>query len=888
MDTTIKVTKKGTHYAVVKETVTNTLYVDEVWYVVDIASGTKIKKCYTASDAKWYLSNLESGYDTPETYKTSWNYEWGKPIDLPPSLQKMQQQLLNPTPSKTKAGKPIGTTVPSLVAAEDVGPYKVLELDDGTFGFYVPSSGASKLGYKTKGGASKGGAKEAANAAAKTLSDMGVDAGSDAVDTLLKVYEDRMRGMYGQAAADMTRKQAEYLSKFQQKNSEMLKAVSDGRMSNEQYRKWLAGQASTRQWLGEMVDGLSQDLVDADKNAMRMLNGYTLRAYGENFNFATFQIEGQASIDTGFALYNESTVARLVSNPEGSLLPDLPQAKIDELKDAVWSKQKITACVSQSILQGESVPEAAKRLRAVVGMSANAAMRTARTTLTAAQNLGRLDAGRRAKAMGIRLKKQWIATVDARTRYSHREIDRETVELEEDFSNGCDCPAHLNTGRDPSEVYNCRCAMRYVLPDHEYDDLPDYTREGVAYDDWKNERLTKLAAQKDKIQAQLDDANAHIADLKKLLPDDEDFASKFHTSIISGSSKVSDWSEDAVRKSEDYYFQKLQQAIASNNQFDIDWYKKRLAQLKEYDDAGRAYHAALKTIEPQLKRWQDVADDAKGKLKKINAKGGGKTFTAQALDSAYKFVNDPRNGIDGMRECDRLLRPYVGEAWKNATQAQRRAAYTYTGSPYVHYNRPLNGFNRNYWSFVGYGAVDIDNEGYGSEVRELTTFLQHCENPADRWVRRGTNTGEMDTFFGFPAQNRFENMTDEELQGLVGHSARIGSFLSTGNCIGDSSQPSDSSSGVYKGSTGFSGTVDLQIFVPEGAQVAYAVPFSACDSGSGLSWDGVSGQSSFGTENETILQRGGSYTCIGIERHGWRYLVQLELHPEDGYDLFQQ
>lgn len=866
-----KVTKKGKLYAVVKAD-----YWDE-WFVVDISSGTIIDNQWSASAAKWMLEKLEDGWETPDSYDKPWNHNYGKPIDMPASLKKMQQQILNPKPKK-QAHKPIGSTSTSIVETIDNGTHLILKMDDGTFGVLVPSTGESKMGLKTLGGAKTSAKSMLKKMAGQKLGEMGVDAGSDAVDTLIKTYEDRVRDMYSQAAMEMVEKQKKFMGEFRKEQQDMLKSLSDGVVTQKQYDAWLREQTMMQDWYRDMVDSLSNDLVAADKRAMEMLNGYVPRAYAENMNFATFQIEGDTSLKTGFSLYNESTVARLVSNPEGSLLPKLPQPKADKLKDAVWSKRKINACVTQSILQGESVPDAAKRLASVVGMSANSAMMAARTTLTSAQNLGRLDAGRRAKEMGIELKKQWIATVDSRTRYSHRELDRETVELEEAFSNGCTYPA--DPDGEPHEVCNCRCAMRYVLPNHEYDDLPDVTKEGVAYDEWKNEHMTKLAAQKDKLQAQLDNANAHINDLKKLLPEDKNFQSKFGTNIIDGTSQVSKWSEQAVAQSEDYYFKKLQEAIAKNNQYDIDWYKNRLAQLKEYDDAGRAYHEAQKAIAPEIAKWQEKADVAKKKLKKI---GSGNAYSQAAIQNAYAFV-----GYEGREEADKLLRSYVGDAWRSATDAQHYAAWDYTTNDYEKFNRPLNGFDGGYYKFVGYGAVDIDREGRGEETRQLTTFLQACSNPVDRWVRRGTGAGEMDTFFGFPTQDRFRHMSDEELQGLVGHTARVGSFLSTGTCVGDSSKIDLGAKGLYSGSSGFSGEVDLQIFIPAGAQAAYAVPFSAFDSGGGESWDGISGQSYFVNENETILQRGGSYTCIGIERHGSRWLVKWELHPEDGYDLFQQ
>ena len=71
----------------------------------------------------------------------------------------------------------------------------------------------------------------------------------------------------------------------------------------------------------------------------------------------------------------------------------------------------------------------------------------------------------------------------------------------------------------------------------------------------------------------------------------------------------------------------------------------------------------------------------------------------------------------------------------------------------------------------------------------------------------------------------------------------------------------------------------------------YVEPISASGNGDGISWDGVSGQRSFGRETEFVIQRGGAYR---IERRqvdaseSPKVIVWVEHHPELGYDLFQQ
>jgi len=90
-------------------------------------------------------------------------------------------------------------------------------------------------------------------------------------------------------------------------------------------------------------------------------------------------------------------------------------------------------------------------------MNRASAVRAARTAVTGAQNAGRMDSYVAAGKMGIRLKKEWLSTLDSRTRHSHAILDGEQADTDKMFSNGCRFPGDPQ-GR-PEEVYNCRCTM---------------------------------------------------------------------------------------------------------------------------------------------------------------------------------------------------------------------------------------------------------------------------------------------------------------------------------------------------------------------------------------------------------------------------------------------
>lgn len=83
-----------------------------------------------------------------------------------------------------------------------------------------------------------------------------------------------------------------------------------------------------------------------------------------------------------------------------------------------------------------------------------------------------------AKTRGVDIVKQWDATLDGRTRDSHRQVDGESREIEERFSNGLLYPCEA--GQAAAEVINCRCValtrVRHVLNDG-FSKMDNFTKE---------------------------------------------------------------------------------------------------------------------------------------------------------------------------------------------------------------------------------------------------------------------------------------------------------------------------------------------------------------------------------------------------------------------------
>lgn len=91
--------------------------------------------------------------------------------------------------------------------------------------------------------------------------------------------------------------------------------------------------------------------------------------------------------------------------------------------------------------------------------------------------------------MGIDVRARWMATLDSRTRDSHRQLDGEVVGDDGKFSNGLRYPG------DPegpaAEVWNCRCTLVASIPGHDVFEGRDMHGLETSYEDWKAGRDPK-------------------------------------------------------------------------------------------------------------------------------------------------------------------------------------------------------------------------------------------------------------------------------------------------------------------------------------------------------------------------------------------------------------
>lgn len=271
----------------------------------------------------------------------------------------------------------------------------------------------------------------------------------EAYESMMKPIEDKIAKGYSQAQAELAKKVEQYFKAFEKKDATWQKWVKSGEKTKEEYRAWRASQMAMGKRWENMRDTIATDLANADKIASKIVNDNIPDAYALGHNWGTYEVESGIGINTSYTLYNHAAVEELLKDDPNLL----PKSKVKIPKDKLWNRRHLDSAITQGILQGESIPDIAKRLETVTDMNHKAALRNARTMTGSAQNAGHYASYKRAEDMGIDIEKQWLATMDERTRTSHRYLHGETQKMEDEFSNGLMYPK--DPSGEPEEVYNC-------------------------------------------------------------------------------------------------------------------------------------------------------------------------------------------------------------------------------------------------------------------------------------------------------------------------------------------------------------------------------------------------------------------------------------------------
>lgn len=302
--------------------------------------------------------------------------------------------------------------------------------------------------------------------------------------------EKQIRRVYKQAAEEVQKKLDDFIRWHKARNAQMLQMVSEGKMSKQDYQRWMRGQVfQGDQWKQKLKD-VTEVYVHADEKAREIVGGTSKNVFMEAANYTAYDLEKGLRGAVAFNVYDAKTVERLLRKDPKML----PEWKIDQPKDYTWNEKRVRNAVTQGIIQGESIEEVGERLTSELATSNAKKMDMfARTAVNGAQNAGRMDRLHEAEEMGIEVRKKWLATLDQRTRDTHQALDGQEQPIDEPFVvDGMKIDYPGDPLAPPELVYNCRCTLTYVYPKYQHlqhnherrDQLNDKNIENMTYYEW--------------------------------------------------------------------------------------------------------------------------------------------------------------------------------------------------------------------------------------------------------------------------------------------------------------------------------------------------------------------------------------------------------------------
>lgn len=190
-------------------------------------------------------------------------------------------------------------------------------------------------------------------------------------------------------------------------------------------------------------------------------------------------------------------------------------------------KKSINAEVSRGIATGMNYSDIARNINNVSKTGLSNAKRIARTEAHRIQQASTMDAQRAAKAKGADVVKQWDATMDGKTRTTHRQLDGQIREIDEDFEiGGMKAKAPGYFGRAAEDI-NCRCVSltraRWALDE---DELATLKKRAEYFGLAKEKAPTFEAFQKQYLKTTTEWASADTALAEFLGADSRDVLTK--------------------------------------------------------------------------------------------------------------------------------------------------------------------------------------------------------------------------------------------------------------------------------------------------------------------------------------------------------------------------
>lgn len=273
---------------------------------------------------------------------------------------------------------------------------------------------------------------------------MAMDKAHQETDKALARLEKQLKDIYTQAYKEVKEQAAEVLAKME--------FTPD---MTPQQRYVLATKYDR---LTKLETQIGDVLKNVNAEAVKMINDEMANVYKTNWSFMSDSVK-----EGVFPVLSKSEIKTILTEQ----ITPFKKLAIDTLKDSAQIKQQLTRELVSGIMQGESIPQIAKRIRGTFESNLSRSVKIARTETTRVENSARQDVANTAAKSGLPMKKKWVSTIDDDTRgmkstdrYDHVSANGQVVDYDEPFIvSGEELMYPGDENGSAGNVINCRCTM---------------------------------------------------------------------------------------------------------------------------------------------------------------------------------------------------------------------------------------------------------------------------------------------------------------------------------------------------------------------------------------------------------------------------------------------
>lgn len=237
---------------------------------------------------------------------------------------------------------------------------------------------------------------------------------------------------------------------------------------------------------------IEQIIIDKFSEVDSTIKEFAEQSAEHGYNGVWYALEGAENIQLGLPVLTENYIDTLLAMKiNGMNFSQLLYNKRDKLAE------EVAGALFYGVSNGKGYKEIAKRINELTEASYKQALRIAITEGGRIQSETTQKGYEESEKKGVSLEKEWLATLDSKTRTSHQHLDGQRVGINEKFhSNGKTADGPRLFG-DAGLDINCRCTtipiVDKISPELRKDNETKAEVPFMSYEEWLTSKgLAKL------------------------------------------------------------------------------------------------------------------------------------------------------------------------------------------------------------------------------------------------------------------------------------------------------------------------------------------------------------------------------------------------------------